>query len=1134
MTKTKKLTIILFSLLFLFVFLNFNSLIKGNLQTNIVSAEDIEVNADEVSSEINLDSTLQAYLLELTQGTLEENSFISYQELVFDGAISNSCNAITTIDGLGQFNFNNLTSITIRNMSNLQSLNLVGLYNSKKVFPKLNTIIIENCTNLTTLDFTNNTNLTNLSISLSSKINLVLDNDTMQTLVTLTLKDIAGQSFNLDYTMPNLNECVLENNLSLESVNLVANSLRKLSVIKNTNLLNFYINSSTLNNLIFQGQTGLQLFDTTNASNIKNIELDIMSFEEDGYIVEKTLLYAPNLKKLFISANDWIEEFDISESPYIENIIFNNCSNLKTLSLADELEHLQTLDLSNCYNLMRVDINPAINLQTLSLAECSLLSSSNFDNFNNMSNLQYLNLQGANIKEFIIKDLSSLQILMLGSNYLGDLQLNNLNNLSLLQISSSSNLKNVSLVDIINLQSFNIDNCDNVESIDIENVGLRTFEIAGKIVLNNVNILCDNLEELYVYDCDNLVNLNFKDCTKLKTVEILGCNSLSSDAINNFDSLNDITNIYVSECSSIYNFELTNKPLVQNLNLKNLNNLSILRIENIGTNAQITLPSNLKTLRNLSLQNLGQANFGISELNLSNGVLSSVSLVDVPFTKINLNDNYISSINISNMKMLNDIDLSNNRITNAENIITMFNTSSKLTRININNNRIDFASSDALQTIQSSIYGQFVVIGIQNVIDNNEYTYEPTIYYGGLNPYYLDIEVVIYHSVEIYSKASLTQEVLSTFSKSPLSVDKFTELKKGTYYITYQKVDDRGNVIEMTTEEKEIFLPIYFTVTTTFDFVQFIWIIFVAVAVLIFIYVGISFMIEKRRKARLLGEDFVDDGGATAMSTTLSRKEIKQAEREHRKLFKESEKLDKQERKNKALLDKAHLQEQKEMEREQKALNQENAKMQKLAKKEQQKAEKERLREEKEQQKLDKEREKLLKEREKQKAKDEKTKETKEPKSPKVKNNDEKKKIKSTNEATTEVDTKIDNPNQSDKDNDNMFKFNEKIKDKELKKEQKELKRLEKQNLKEERMREKAEDKALFSKDYLANNSKKNVDNSLDDFNIVLGNKDKVIEDNIEDLGDTISDKDLEEIMNKSNSLPPKKLPPKPPQLPKK
>ncbi len=1167
----RKTTIVLFSLFFVFVVCLCGGLLNDNKQINLVSADSIS-NA----SELTLDTQLERYLIELNGGEdLTADSFNAISELVFDGAQSGVCNGITEITGLSQFRFNNLTTITIRNMTQLVSVDLQG--NNNSVFPNLKNINIENCTALTRVDFTGN-NLSTINISASTHINFTLDSATAQSLTNLSLSDIAGDNFSINYTMPNLTQATFEDNSALREINIQGSSLRNLYIVGNTHLTNLYVDSSVLSNLTLQNNTNLQVLDLSRATNLRNLQLDEMTFEENGYVVAHTLVYAPNLKKLFLSYNDWIEQFDISQSSNIETIIFTDCTNLKSLLLSDTLQSLQTLDVSNCYNLSEIDFSSAENLQSLSLLECNLINVDTFGGISAMKGLEYLNLQGTNIREVDLEEFNNLQILFLGSSYLNSVYIDNLPNLFQFSIVNSNNLSEVTLNNANSLRSFNLDASEGITTINISNVALTSFSIAGKTQLMTLNLNCENLTELYIYDCENLSTVDFANCTNLTTLELLGCDALGSSVVDNLANLNALTHLYVSECDTTYSFTLSNKPYLNYLNISNLNNLTILSLTNIGTNADIRLPSNMTTIRSLTLSGLNNADFGTTELDLSNGVLSAVTLEYLPFTSINLNNNAITSLTISNIYNLLYINVANNRITNVDSIMALLEASPQLAEVNLNNNRLDFGTGNTLESIQGSIYGQCVIIGIQNIIEDNDYAYEPEVYFGGFGRFYPNIDVVVYHSSDSYSKANLTDSVLNEFSRSSISTDRFTQFSNGTYYITYQKVDNSGNVIEMTDEEKTVFLPIYFTVSTEFDFIQFIWIIFLVVAGLIFIYVGISFWIEKRRKARLLSEDYED--GVDPMSSTMSRKEIKQAEREHRKLFKESEKLDKQEKKNQALIDKGHQKEQKELEKEQRAQKAENDKLAKLAEREHKKEEKERKKEEKEQEKLDKEREKLLNERKKEQekadAKFEKEKKEKEEKVqvaqyiPREKVEKEKspkeKKVKEPKEDKNTISTKVDKSQikaekeaqkerereqkemaKLEKERQKMIKereeenmFKDKAREKELKREQKELKRLEKQSLKEEKMREKAEDKALFSDDGEIKPKRlfekfSPKDDNFDD--VVLGLSANAGPQNnaVEDIDDsnTISDKDLEEIMKEPPKSPKPKMPKQPPKLPK-
>ena len=1091
----------------LFLFCMFGAIYcHFNLQTK----QNFVVMADD---SIILDEQLERYLMELNnEQLLSSTSFSHLTELTFDGASSSVCNGITTIYGLSQFVFEKLETITFKNMTKLESIDLsgVGYHNKLK---------LDNLSKLENLNYNNNLNLKEIEISNCSNLKFEIDSNTAKKIATLKLNNLNAGQISIPSQMQNLTYLEINNSNALTNLDLSASSLKKLILNGNQFLLTLKIDASQLNDLTLKNNQRLQTLDLSRSPNLKNIDLDEMTFEENGFVVARTILYAPSLKNIFISANDWIESFDISRSKNIETIVFNGCTNLKTIDLADDLQKLQTLDLTNCYNMANINFNSALNMQSLSLKGCNLLGNNAFANISQMKNLQYLNLNSTNLRELVLNDFENLQILLLGSNYLSKIDLMDVPNLYKLDIENSSNLNNIKIVNAISLEKLSLGNCSGIRDLTLENVALTLFSVAGKSMLNKVVINSSTLQELKIYDCENLSTLDFSQCQELKDIEILGCASLNSETIDNFQNLNNIETIYISECSSIYTFNLEDKPTIKELNLKNLNNLTILNLKNLGTNSKITLPQNTFSLRSLSLQGFKYADFGTTTLDLSNGVLSSVTLVNVPFETINLNDNVITVFNISGVDKLRFINLSNNRITNAESVMSLLDSAYLIELLDINNNRIDFSKGKTLKKIQSGIYFYSISIGVQNIIADNDYTFKPKIYFGGFGPHHQEIKAVIYHSTKKYAKASLSQSVLNTFSKSNLREDKFKKYSNGTYYITFEKVDSNGNVIAMTDEEKAMFMPIYFTVSTEFDFVRFIWIIFIGVAVLIFIYVGVSWFFEKRRKARLLGED-TEDGIGLLIDESMSKKEIKMLKKEHKKQSKENAKLQKIEEKNQYILDKENYKNQKALEKEQKIQNEESAKLAKIA-------EKERLKQEKEQAKLDKERDKLLKKQEKEENKLKelvvKTKLSKEDKKAKRETKDLVKEPKIKEEKT-----------KKEKEKQEVLKDNSKIQDKlekkRLKEEQKELMRLEKENLREEKLREKAEAKGekFVSK-------KKNDEE--DDFDFFA--KKENIESNDEDFEDALSDKDLENIISESKSkaqppkMPPKK-PPFPPRMPKK
>jgi len=1039
------------------------------------------------SDEAGVNAKLLAYLTELNDGVVpDEYTFNNLTELTFDGTLSDTCNQIIEIKGLDNYRFDAVTQITIKNMQNLTVADLGGLVGTRRVFPNLNTIIVDDCDNLASLNFAGNYALKNIKISFCAQISFSIPAEVCQTLETLSLSKVQS-ALSISNTFPKLKTLELvDTGAILLSVD--GYVLESATITGNDDLLSLALSASELATLTLQNNTKLQMLDLSKCVNCKTINLDKMDFEESGIIVSRNLVYAPNLRSFFLSGNDWLTQLDLSRSPNLQTIVLTNCTNLEKFDLADSLASLVTLDLTECRNLLDINILSAVNLSKLSLSGCSQLKNAIFENVSSYSKLQYLDLSGTGVQQIYFKDFEELEILFLGSPYIDSIKLDNLPKLYQFEISNSANLKQLELSNLEKLKTFTPQYCDSIEKINIARVALESFNVSGKNRLKTIALSCAELKTFSVINCNSLTALDFAECQNLTTLEVVGCASLASESFASLEGIITLESVTVSECSNVYSFSLADKPNLTELNLSYLNSLTSLSLSNFAHSTRVYLPSKMTGLRSLTLTGLSLSKFDSDTLDLSHGVLSSVRINNVPFVKINLCDNVLASVNISGTKYLQEINLANNRITNIDAVMSLLATSEQLSLVNLNNNRIDFSKGDALKSLQSGTYVHCVVLGLQNAISNNTYTYEPKIYYGGTGIHYTNIRAVVYHSNATYRISEISDSTLRKFSRSTLVEDRFKKCKNGTYYIVFEKLDNNGNKVEMTEAEQSQFMPVYFVVSKEFDIIKFIWVIFVGVAGLIFVYVGISWLIERRRKQRLLGDDVEDitDGG-----TKLSRREIKLAEREHRKLFKENDKLDKQERKNKSVADKERSKVDKENAKEQQKMNAENAKLAKIA-------DKERAKEEKEQRKLDKEREKLLRERG-------------EPTEYKV--------------------------NDKPKEEKTMKTPEERAKEKELKKEQKELKRMEKENLREEKMREKNEEREILGENnkfanLFAKKSKKVEDDfDLDVDSLVANRADIKENDVLSDDDGGFSDKDLDEILaNRSASAPKAPTAPKLPQ----
>ncbi len=1041
------------------------------------TTEDETGGAAEEGDETGVNAKLLAYFTELNDGVEPtEYTFNSLTTLTFDGTLSETCNQITEIKGLDNYRFNAVTQITIKNMANLTAADLSGLIGTRRVFPNLNTIIVDGCDKLSSLNFAGNNALKNIKISFCAQISFTLPDEVCQTLEILSLSNVQT-AFNISLTVPKLKTLELVNTGTV-AFSVDGYVLENAIITGNSDLLSLDVSASELSVLTLQNNSKLQMLDLSKCVNVKTFNFDKMDFDENGIVVSRNLVYAPDLRTFFLNGNDWLTQFDLSRSPNLQTIVLTSCTNLEKLNLADTLSSLITLDLTECRNLLDVNILSAVNLAKLSLSGCTQLKNAIFENVGKYSRLQYLDLSGTGVQQIDFKDFEELEILFLGSSYLTSVKLDNLPKLYQFEISNSTNLKQIELFNLEKLTNFTPQYCDSIENINVQNTALESFKVSGKNRLRAITLSCAELKSFIVLNCNSLTQLDFAECQNLTALEVVGCASLASESFASLEGIITLESVTVSECSNVYGFSLTDKPNLTELNLSYLNSLTSLSLSNFAQRTRIYLPSKLTGLRSLTLTGLARADFGSDSLDLSHGVLSSARINNVPFAKIDLCDNMLASINISGTKNLKEINLSNNRITNIEAVMTLLATSEQLALVNLNNNRIDFSKSDALKSLKSGIYANCVVLGLQNAINNNKYSYEPKIYYGGTGRNFENIRAVVYHSNATYRISEISDAKLRKFDRSTLVEDRFKKCKNGTYYIVFEKLDSKGNKIEMTEAEQSQFMPVYFVVSKEFDMIKFIWIIFVVVAGLIFVYVGISWLIERRRKERLLGDDVGDitDGG-----TKLSRKEIKLAEREHRKMFKENDKLDKQERKNKLVANRERSKIDKENAKEQQKMNAENAKLAKIA-------QKERVKEEKEQRKLDKEREKLLRERG-------------EPTEYKV--------------------------NDKPKEEKEMKTPEERAREKELKKEQKELKRMEKENLKAEKMREKNEEREILGENnkfanLFAKKTKKVEDDIDFDTDALAANHNGLKEnDTLSDDDIGFSDKDLDEILaSRSKAAP--------------
>jgi Leucine-rich repeat (LRR) protein len=370
-----------------------------------------------------------------------------------------------------------------------------------------------------------------------------------------------------------------------------------------------------------------------------------------------------------------------------------NCSKVKDLS------PLKNLNLNGIYlDNLNVDesefsfLENQKNLCSLSLNNCNL---SKIPPISSLEELKYLSLNDSKISD--IKTLSKLNKLIdleLNNNNINDIEtLSNFTELKYLDLGNNNISDIAAIEDLSNIESLNLSNNDikdisaikNNKNLSILHIGHNPIEDISTIskmnLLKDVDIGYTNIDNINVLS--NLYKLERIDCSGLKNVK----------SVRGLIFLPNVKSLYMSDnpqldfsTISIPKFKDTIKYLsIDNSDLKNLNFMSGLNpnylsiknnkieslegLKNCSRLFKIVADENeIKSLKGCeSLDELVSIFIEGNDITLSdedNRVISSLPELEI----LDVSKNLIEDIKIGKTESLKKLIISNNKITNIENL----------------------------------------------------------------------------------------------------------------------------------------------------------------------------------------------------------------------------------------------------------------------------------------------------------------------------------------------------------------------------------------------------------------------------------------------------------------------------------
>ena len=549
-------------------------------------------------------------------------------------------------------------------------------------------------------------NLTNLNLSNSS----ISDLNGIQDFTNLTRLDVSGNQ---------LKKLEINNNKALLILNCSNNQIEVLDVVANTQLTDLYCNNNNLNYLNIKNGNNSKIvnFDFRNNPNLSCILVDNQYYSNQYWSYKKdatanflmfcgayTHIPDSNFENKLIALgidydgkNGKVLTSSITELTTL-NLNGNGYSNFiadltgiqdfkKLVHLECAKNHISTLDLSkntvletlNCSEnlITNLDLSQNLKLVTLVASECRL---SNIDISKNLL-LTDMDISSNQLTDVSVKANTDLTDLNCSSNKLTSLDVSqntelkslacHYNPITILDLANNPSLRNLKCNNN-NLTSLNLDN--NIALTDID-CSYNTFSnISVHKNVNLVNFYCDgtNAETIDLKNGNNakIINLSLYSNLKLYCIQV----DSKEYSDSKWSDFKDSWISYFENCSQTVN--------IPDVNFEN--KLIALGIDIDGQNGKVY---------NVLI-------YDIKALDLSGSNISSLSGIEYfeNLTDLNCNSNNLTSLDVSNNKLLESLSCNQNKIetldiSNNKILVDLYCDHNSLTSLNVaNGNNINFTN----------------------------------------------------------------------------------------------------------------------------------------------------------------------------------------------------------------------------------------------------------------------------------------------------------------------------------------------------------------------------------------------------------------------------------------------------------
>lgn len=497
---------------------------------------------------------------------------------------------VTTVDtsSLENLWMLNVTNTNIETLDLSQNTKLSSLNSSDASLKSLRV----NAEPLTSLNVTKNTGLQELTVKNCSGLSK-LDLSKNTELATLELQNTA------------IKELSLANNTKLESLNITGcNSMTTVDIAQCAVLKDIYIKDSAVDDIQFYNSLAAENIDIINCDSFTGMimaanedtpyALKNIKIEDCNAITMLILSYMPNFETIDLSGCDKlrelrlgdmaISEVDLSDNIGLE-IVVTARTNLETLDLSKdsypnlatvevENDTVKTLDVSGCANLNRLRLCDTI--ETLNIAGCKKITNLLINDYTDLVRLDCSNSGLTSL--FLGYSMKLEEVRASGCTSLRGIGISNSTQevdhpLTTLIADGCTSLTEIAASHSPSLTTLEISDCPSLAILDVSKGGIASLDLTENASLQTLDV--SGTTSLSAIDFGNttdsqIVTINAAN-SEVETIFVKGCQKLTSLALSE-----KIRFLDVSECASLSQLELNGCSNLMELNVNGCTSLETL------------------------------------------------------------------------------------------------------------------------------------------------------------------------------------------------------------------------------------------------------------------------------------------------------------------------------------------------------------------------------------------------------------------------------------------------------------------------------------------------------------------------------------------------------------------------------